>query len=164
MPSGVFLLDLNLDSPQPVNLTFEGYFESQDEAVFHPHGMGHWVDKNGSMYLYIVNHREDADTIESFEYKPSAKKLIYRKTFRDPRFHNINDLVLVDMDKFYATVDHYFTNPVLIVLETHLRLSLAYVLYFDGRDTIVASDGVKYPNGIAKSNDGRLVFTMFRNV
>lgn len=149
--SGIFLLDLNQLSPEPVKLTLEGF-----SGTFRPHGVGHWVEPDGAMLLYVVNHVTGGDTVESFEYKPVAKKLIYRKTFRDPSlFYNLNDMVLVGLDRFYVTVDHYCTHPLLAKIETLLRVSWAYVLYFDGERAMVASDSVKQANGIAKSNDGR---------
>ncbi len=142
-------MDMNSESPQPIKLAMQG------PAEFSPHGMGHWVGKHGSLFLYVINHCYDGDTVEAFEYKPSAKWLIHRKTFRDPLFVNLNDLVVVDLDAFYTTMDHYFANSVLQVVESYSRVSLACVVYFDGKRGAVASEGLKYPNGIAKSNDGR---------
>lgn len=149
---GIYLMDLNLDSPQPVNLTMEGPGTPTD---FSPHGMSKWVGKDGSYYLYVINHQYDSDTVESFEYKPSEKKLVHRKTLRSPLLYNLNNLVVVGMDQFYATMDHYFANHILKVVETYLRVSLACVVYFDGEKAMVASENLKYPNGITKSNDGR---------
>lgn len=150
--AGIFLLDLNAPSPEPVSLQLEGL---ADTASFHPHGAGHWVGPDGSMFLYVISHRGGGDTVEAFEYKPKGKRLVHRKTFRDPLFHNLNGLVVVDLDQFYFTRDHYFVNSYLLLLETYLRLSLAYVGFFDGQEAMVASERLKYPNGIAKSNDGR---------
>ena len=117
--------------------------------------MGHWVTKDGAMILYFINHRKSGDTVESFRYDPSKKSLVHRRTFRSKQFFNLNDLVLVGLDQFYVTVDHYFSNKAMFQLETYLRVPMAYVLYHDGEESFVASEGLKYPNGIAKSNDGR---------
>lgn len=147
-------MDMSQDSPQPLNLTMEGLGAP---TQFNPHGMSHWVGEDGSYYLYVVNHRQDGDVIESFEYKPSEKKLVHRKSFRSALFCNLNDVVVVGLDQFYTTMDHYFTNGYLILLETYVRVSLGCVVYFDGERAMVASENLKYPNGITKSNDGRLV-------
>ena len=117
--------------------------------------MGSWTRNDGSMLLYFVNHRKTGDTVESFTYLPSKQTLVYRKTFRDRLFSNLNDLVLVDEDRFYVTVDRYFTNKILRSIETYLQFSLAYVLYCGEGGVGIASETLKYPNGIARSNDGR---------
>ena len=153
-PGGIFLLDLNSENPQPDKLSFEGFPDSEIPTEFSPHGMGHWTKDNGSLLLYFINHRKGADSVESFDYLPSRKLLTYRRTFRDSLFRNLNDLVVVDEDIFYVTVDRYFTNKILREIETYLQLPLAYVLYC-GKEVKIASDRLTYPNGIAKSNDGR---------
>ena len=142
-PSGILLLDLNEPSPRPLNLTLEGFTRTDGNSVapFYPHGAGHWIEPNGSVYLYVINHLEGFDTVESFEYKPNEKRFIYWKTFCDPLFHNLNNLVLVGPDKFYTTVDHYCTNGLLIMVETYLRVACGYVVYFDGESAMVASEG-----------------------
>ena len=154
-PPGIFLLDLNLDSPYPVNLNLEGFPDSQIPSEFAPHGMGHWITEDGSMLLYVINHRKSSDTVESFVYISSEKILLHRKTFSDPLFHNLNDLVVVGKDEFYVTVDRYFKKSLLRSIEVYSRIALAYVLYFNTTGAIIASERLKYPNGITKSNDGR---------
>lgn len=156
---GIFLLDMNSKSPEPVRLTLEGFSQSPGEpAEIYPHGMSHWVDERGAMFLYFINHRQTGDTVESFKYEPKERKLVYRKTFSDPLLLNLNDLVVVEMDMFYMTMDRYFTNSVLRMLETYLSLGLGCVLFHDGERVMAASERLKYPNGIAKSNDGRWVW------
>jgi arylesterase/paraoxonase len=148
-------MDMTQDSPKPFNLTMVGLGVPRE---FNPHGMGHWVGENGTYYLYVINHRLSGDVVESFEYKSLEKKLIHRKTFSSSLFCNLNDVVVVGVDQFYASMDHYFTNPYLILLETHLRVALGCVVYYDGVKGMVASENLKYPNGITKSKDGRSVW------
>ena len=142
-----------------VNLTFEGSYRETESPDFTPHGMGHWVTKDGEMILYIINHRHRGDTVDSFIYNPKKKSLKYRKSFENSLLYNLNNLVLVDLDKFYATVDHYFKRAGGRTAEELLRLPLGQVLYIDGSgselEVKVAMDGVKFPNGIAGSNDHR---------
>ena len=155
---GIFLLDMNSKSPEPVRLTLEGFSQPDGQPVeIYPHGMSHWVDKSGAMFLYFINHRQTGDTVESFRYKPEERKLVYRKTFNDSLLHNLNDLVVVEMDKFYVTMDRYFSNSILRMLETYLSLGLGCVLFHDGKGVMVASERLKYPNGITRSNNGRYV-------
>ena len=149
--SGIFLLDLNAETPEPFNLPLEGFSSS-----FNPHGMSKWVGEDGSMYLYVINHGIDCDTVESFEYQPSKKTLVHQKTFQDSLFRNLNSLVVVDLDHFYVTVDRYYKHPILKEIETLARMAFAYILYFDGQKSMIASESLKYPNGIAMSRDRRL--------
>ena len=157
--AGVFLMDLNLDNPSPVNLTFEDNFMEGISQDFSPHGMGNWVTEDGSMVLYVVNHRRDRDTVDSFQYNPATKSLKYRKSFENPELYNLNNLVLVDLDKFYTTRDRYYKLFALKTIENIFRLPFGSVWFVDGStaETTVklAADGIKYPNGIAKSNNGR---------
>ena len=94
--------------------------------------------------------------IEAFEYKPEAKKLLHRATIQDSLYGSINNLVAVGMDQLYITVERYFKNPILQQLELYLRLPLGFVAYYDPWYAMkVASEGLKFPNGIEKSKDGR---------
>ena len=155
------MIDLSSDNPKLVNLTFEGSYRESISPDFTPHGMGHWVTKDGEMILYIINHRHKGDTVDSFVYNPTKKSLKYRRSFNNSLFHDLNDLVLVGLDEFYVTVDQYFQTGIGKQIEVNFRLPLGQILYVNGRAsqnmTKVAMDGLKYPNGIAKSNNGRLV-------
>ena len=156
-PAGIFLLDLNLTHPQPVKLPLEGFPMDDAGNNLAPHGMASWVREDGSLLLYFVNHRKEGDVVESFEYQPFRPALVYRKTFRDPLFRNLNDLVMVGEDRFYVTVDRSFVNHFMKVLETYSLIPwpVAPVLYYGYGRAVVASEGLRYPNGIEKSRDGK---------
>ena len=145
-----------------VNITFEGSYRETNSPDFTPHGMGHWVTKDGEMILYVINHRRRGDTVDSFTYDPQKKSLKYRKSFENPLLYNQNDLVVVDLDKFYVTVDHYFIGAIGRTAEDMLKLPLGRILYVDGSgqglEVKMAMNGVRVPNGIAMSNDNRLKY------
>ena len=155
------MIDLGSDKPKLVNLTFEGSYREHISPDFTPHGMSHWVAKGGEMIIYIINHCRNGDTVDSFIYDPTKTSLKFRRSFQNPLYHDLNNLVLVDLDEFYVTVDHYFQTGFGRAMELHLRLPVGQVLYVNGKgsdETVkVAIDGIKYPNGIAKSNDGRYI-------
>ena len=153
--SGVYMIDLGSNDPQLVNITFEGSYRESISPDFTPHGMGHWITKDGEMIIYIINHHRSEDVVDSFVYNPTKKSLKYRQTFSNPLFHNLNDLVVVDLDRFYVSVNDYFLSPFGKILEVNLRLPLGQILYVDGDAVKVAMDGLKYPNGMAISNNGR---------
>ena len=153
-------LSSNDTASKLVNITFEGSYRETNSPDFTPHGMGHWVTKDGEMILYVINHRRRGDTVDSFTYDPQKKSLKYRNSFENPVFYNLNDLVVVDLDKFYVTVDHYFLGIVGRTVEDILKLPLGRILYVDGSgqglEVKIAMNGVRFPNGIAMSNDNRL--------
>ena len=156
------MIDLGSNNhPKLINLTFEGSFRESNSPDFTPHGMGHWITKDGEMLLYVINHRRGGDTVDSFIYNPEKKSLKHRRTFESPLYHDLNDLVLVDLDEFYVTVDLYFGSKLGKNVEVLFRLPLGQILYVNGKgsedEVKVAIDGVKYPNGIAKSNNGRYI-------
>ena len=145
--------------PKLVNLTFEGSYRESNSPDFTPHGMSHWITKDGEMLLYIINHRRRGDTVDSFVYDPEKKSLKFQKTFENPMFHDLNDLALVDLDEFYVTIDIYFQSSFGKQVESLARLPLGRILHVDGRgskdEVKVAADYLRYPNGIVRSNDGR---------
>ena len=154
------MVNLQDETPQPVKLTIEGDFLTKISPIFNPHGLGHWVTEDGNLLLYVVNHRpNEVDAIECFQYLPETKSLKYRKTLSCPECNNFNDVVVVEKDKMYVTRDRYYLNDRVRYWETMLRFLYGSILYMDGSGettlTKVAADGFWYPNGIARSNDGR---------
>ena len=64
--SGVYMIDLSSDNPQLVNVMFEGSYRESISPDFTPHGVGHWVTKDGEMTLYVINHRRHGDVHGGF--------------------------------------------------------------------------------------------------
>lgn len=130
-----------------------------DKEQFNPHGVGHWVSPDGDYYLYVISHLKSGDRVESFYFDTEEKQLRHRVSYSHPLLRQMNDIVVVGLDEFYVTVDHYFSHPWTKSIESILRLPLCNVVYFDVEaDTVkVAVGGLTYPNGIAKSNNGRLL-------
>ena len=153
---GIFMFDFHSPSDGPKKLTLDKKF-LKSCPDFTPHGVAHWVLGDGSILLYVVNHQREKDTIESFQYDPKTLLLQHRKTHEDPLFYNVNDLVAVDVDKFYLTNDHYFRHHFLKKLEVYLKLPLSTVTYYDGESGMskVVATGLTYANGIASSTDRR---------
>ena len=151
------MVDMNAPIAAPVKLAFTGDFLEQNPD-FTPHGLGHWAGE-GDWLLYVINHHKEGlcDTVECFEYHPGNLSLTHLQTFFDPLFHNLNDLVLVGRDEFYVTNDRYFTQLFLHTVETMLRLPLGFVTHYNGKTNQgkVAISGLRLPNGIAQSNNGR---------
>ena len=155
------MIDLDSNDAKLVNLTFEGSYREANCPDFTPHGMSHWVTKDGEMILYVINHRHRGDTVDSFIYSPKKKSLKYRKSFENLLFHDLNDLALVDLDEFYVTIDIYFQTRFGKQIESLAKLPLGQILYVNGKgskdEVKVAADYLRYPNGIARSNNGRYI-------
>ena len=155
-----YLFDMNHPDPhsqQPVRLEIEGDF---NEKEFFAHGMSHWITENGSIILYaIAHHRNNIDTVDSFLYNPDKPSLRYLNSFQDPLLRSANDLVMVAEDEFYATIFHYFDCPFLKNVEPYFRLPWKDVIHHNGKtdEWKVAISGLTAPNGIAVSNNGKLV-------
>ena len=150
------MFDLKSPSAGPQKLLIEGSF-LRETPDFTPHGMGHWINSDGLVFLYVINHRRERDTIECFLYNAESLSLKHRKTIEESSFSNLNDLVLVGLDELYVTHDHYFNIPFLHTFENYLRLPWAFVTYYNGdmKETKIATTGLASVNGIAKSNSGK---------
>ena len=130
-----------------------------DKEQFNPHGVGHWVTTEGDYIVYVVSHQQDRDTVESFIFLPHERRLKHRATFAHPLLRQLNDIVVVGMDEFYVTVDHYFSGVVAKEIEALLRLPLCSVVYYSEMSGVVrtVASGLSYANGIAQSNNRRFV-------
>lgn len=151
------MFDLNNPTQGPKELLLEGDFKERT-MDFIPHGVAHWITEDGSIILYVINHRRGKkDFIESFFYNPDTLSLKYRKSFSHPLLREINDLVLVGLDELYVTNDHYFNIEFLKTAETYLRLPFSSVVYYNDatQEVKTVAKGLKYANGVAMSNNGR---------
>ncbi len=142
--------DLEAADPEPVNLTAD--FKQE----FFPHGIGLYISPEGRRSLFVINHRADGDFVEIFDY--SDGRLAHRRSVSGDLMHNPNDLIPVGPDSFYVSNDHHARSFNGQIAEDFLRLSKAYVLYFDGSGFKVVADGLNYPNGVNISSDGKTVY------
>ena len=152
----IFMFDLKAPSDGPQKLVIEGSF-LEETPDFIPHGMSHWIDSDGLVFLYVINHRRESDTVECFLYNAESLSLKHRSTIKDTSLSNLNDIVVVGLDEFYATHDHFFHSPFMRVLETFARLPWGVVSYYNAnrKEAKTVAISLSYPNGIAKSNSGK---------
>jgi len=145
---GIFVLPLNSTSA-PVKLT------TTYQGDFHPHGISYF-SKDGHDYLFVVNHNRDGDFVELFEFKND--QLIHLRSFSDQIMCCANDVVAVDVDKFYVTNDHGTKKGWMRYAEDYLRVADASVLYFDGQNYKTVYDNLNYANGINVSADSKTLY------
>ncbi len=147
----IFLLNLNENSPKPINLTQKLPFED-----FHPHGISLYKSNNGTKRLFVVNHRKTGDFIEIFQFTDST--LVYLESISDRLIIDPNDVVGVGERSFYMTNDHDEDKTYWRDKKDLLQIPMGNVLYFDGKKGRVLADGFNYANGINTSLDGRKLF------
>ncbi len=145
---GVYLLDLNSESePYKLPTTYKG--------EFHPHGMS-FLRKDGTDYLFAINHNQKGGSVELFKFEKGI--LVHLKTFKNEHMCCPNDLIAVDVDKFYVSNDHGAEKGFKRILEDYLRIANSYLLYFDGETYSKVYDNLNYANGVNVSADGKTLY------
>jgi hypothetical protein len=178
----LWLYDIRDASPQPKQITLEGYPEAHD---FHPLGLDIYPSGPDQPYsnLFVVNHARHNSTIEQFALAwdaPTRAKWV--RTIAGPELVAPNALALTSPTSFYLTHDHRFTRRLpgvlgktLPIIETILALPLAWVTHVTLTDsdttttttvtshrpattthTTVASH-IPFANGVSISPDGTQV-------
>jgi arylesterase/paraoxonase len=150
---GIYVLNTQVDNAQPVKL------KTTLKQAFHPHGI-HFLKKGEKKYLFAVNHNSLGDFVEVFEFDNNSNKsqLIHLKSYKNETMCCPNDVVAVDVDKFYVTNDHGAAEGIGRTLEEYLQLANSYLLYFDGAQFKKVLEGVRYANGVNISNDGQTLY------
>jgi arylesterase / paraoxonase len=144
----IYLLQLDSGTtPKKIPSTYHG--------VFRPHGISYF-SKNSLDYLFVVNHNDEGNYVELFEFKNDT--LYHLKSYADPTLCCPNDVVGVDVDRFYVTNDHGTQKGTLRKFEDYLRIPLSYLLYFDGARFVKVYEGLTYGNGVNISNDGSQLY------
>ena len=146
----IYAYDLKAGSPRPQNLTPAA---GED---FQPHGIDLYIGDDGREVLYVINHAGGRQAIEIYDLV--GIKLLHRETLSDPLLVTPNDLVAVGHDRLYVTNDHANQAGFPRLLEDYLRRSISTVVYYDGERFVEAASGIRYPNGVNVSPDGRTLF------
>ncbi|XP_042636739.1 serum paraoxonase/lactonase 3 [Orycteropus afer afer] len=154
-PGKIFLMDLNEQNPRAQALKISDGF---DKASFNPHGISTFIDKDHTVYLYVVNHPHMMSTVEIFKFEEQQHSLVHLKTIKHELLQSVNDIVVLGPEQFYATRDHYFTNLFLSLLEMVLDLQWSYVLFYSPQEVKVVAKGFSSANGITVSLDNQYVF------
>jgi arylesterase/paraoxonase len=122
---------------------------------FHPHGIS-LLQIGETTYLFIVNHNAEGNFIERFTIQGDS--LLHQRSYSSNLMCCPNDVVAIDIDKFYVTNDHGSTKGFGRTLEDYGRLPYASVLYVSGEEFSTAHEGIQYANGINVSADGSRLF------
>ena len=145
---GIYLLQLDSGiTPKKLPTTYKG--------IFRPHGIS-FLSKDSTDYLFVVNHNDEGNFVELFQLKNDT--LFHQKSFSDPTMCCPNDVVGVDINKFYVTNDHGTKKGKIRMVEDYLRIPWSYLLYYNGTLFTKAYKGLTYGNGVNVSNDGSKLY------
>ncbi|XP_012576520.1 PREDICTED: serum paraoxonase/arylesterase 2 isoform X2 [Condylura cristata] len=154
-PGGILMMDLKEENPRALELRISRGFNL---ASFNPHGIGTFIDSDDTVYLFVVNHPEFKNTVEIFKFDEEENSLLHLKTIKHELLPSVNDIVAVGPTHFYATNDHYFSDPFLKYLETYLNLHWANVVYYSPNEVKVVAEGFDSANGITISPDKKYIY------
>lgn len=148
-------MDLNEDNPKAVELRFSRGF---DVTSFNPHGISTYVDKDDTVYLFVVNHPHQQNTVELFKFVEDDRSLVHLKTVRHDLLTSANDVIAVGPDSFYVTNDHYFFDFIFMFLEMFLGLTWSNVVYYSPKEVKEVAAGFYSANGINISPDRKYIY------
>ncbi|XP_061919131.1 serum paraoxonase/arylesterase 2-like [Entelurus aequoreus] len=156
LPGKIFLLDLKGSPIKPVELRMPRNF---DPETFNPHGISvHTDTADGTVYLFVVNHPYGKSQVELFKFVEEEFSLLHLKTFKHELLLNVNDIVALGVDRFYATNDHYFSHTFFKIIEPLLAQPWTNVVYYSPESVRVVSEGYYFANGINISRDKRYIY------
>lgn len=158
---GIFLVDLDAGTSRDVTPKLEFQFQ--------PHGLSLWTAADGTMQLFVVNHRggsgfthvaNDVVAQHSIDVFSVATEgtLKYLRSHESPQMNSPNDVAAIGANAFYVTNDHGYGPGFARTLEDYLQLGLGNVVYFDGSEYREVHSGTKYANGITATRDGATVY------
>ncbi|XP_037692650.1 serum paraoxonase/arylesterase 2 isoform X4 [Choloepus didactylus] len=78
-PGGILMMDLEEEKPRALELRISRGF---DLASFNPHGISTFIDNDDIVYLFVVNHPEFKNTVESFKFIEEENSLLHLKTIK----------------------------------------------------------------------------------
>ncbi|KAJ6666618.1 hypothetical protein lerEdw1_020341 [Lerista edwardsae] len=151
----ILLMDLNDKNPRPTELRISRGF---DVASFNPHGISTFIDKDDTVYLFVVNHPQHKSTVELFQFVEEDNSLVHLRTIRHELLTSVNDIVALGTDSFYATNDSYFTEPILTFLAIFLGLPWTNVVYYSPKEVKEVAKGFYIANGINISPNKQYVY------
>jgi len=147
---GIYILDLtSTESPILLSTDYTG--------SFHPHGIS-LLRKDSTLYIFAINHNNNGDYVEKFKFNGSSLEHI--ASYSAPDICCPNDLVAIDVDKFYVSNDHGTKTGIMRILEDYIRMPRSALFYYDGTSFTKAAGPFNYANGVNVSNDkNRLYLT-----
>lgn len=150
----LFAFDFNHPEKNAVELKFSGNFE------FVPHGIGLWESADDGTYVFVVNHRQEAETIEIFKLSGTTEKpvLEHVESVQDPLFTSMNDVVATGPRSFYVSNDGYLRFTAMRAVERLFNRPWGSVVHYNGKIARRVVDSAFEYNGMSLSRDGNFLF------
>lgn len=153
----------DLDSDEVVELELKGFPGANDGGDRAWHGMDINQLPDGSLSLYIINHRLNGSVVEKFSHDPKTDFLAHVVTIPTAghvaNANNIYALPNLDhLNAFYITDDHYYTGELMRTIEDYTRRPWSKVNYYSTAGWKLAFPKVASANGITgdKKSPGRV--------
>uniref|UniRef100_A0A8C0D058 Paraoxonase n=1 Tax=Balaenoptera musculus TaxID=9771 RepID=A0A8C0D058_BALMU len=134
-PGKILLMDVNM-----LELRITG--SNFDLSSFNPHGISTFTNEDNTVYLLVVNHPDFKSTVELFKFQEEEKSLLHLKTIKHKLLPNLNGIVGVGPEHFYAINDHCFVDPYLRSWELYLGLAWSFVVYYSPNEVRVVAKSV----------------------
>ncbi|KAJ2260481.1 hypothetical protein GGI01_002966 [Coemansia sp. RSA 376] len=131
---------------------------SQD---FRVHGFDiYWDNLDPTELTFMfVNHQRKGGAISIFKHRLGAGYIEHVKTVKSPLLFSPNDVVATSRSTFYATNDLQHKSGILHKIEVLLGMPWGHIVYYGPEGiTSKAYSGIAYPNGIARSPNGALIY------
>ncbi|KAJ2516967.1 hypothetical protein H4217_004252 [Coemansia sp. RSA 1939] len=128
---------------------------------FRIHGFDiYWDNINPTELTFMfVNHQKSGDGISIFSHRIGTDYIQYVRTVKSPLLYSPNDVVATSRTTFYATNDMKNVRGFLRKFEILLGMPWGHVVHYGETGVFTkAYNGISYPNGIARSPDGSVIY------
>lgn len=126
-------------------------------AAFAPAGGDLHVDSEGVRRVFVANRAGPQHTIEIFRLED--ERLVLERTLSDPLLRNPNDVVALDPDRAYVTLDRAAEKGSFgALLESGFARRSGKLLLIGPGGAAVVAQGFVHANGVALSADGSRVY------
>jgi hypothetical protein len=132
------------------------------DADFHPSALSMFRDADGSLTLMALSQPSHGNAVVDVldVSDPSSDKVALheRESISSDLLVAPGGLTAVDKSRFYVTNIQTSKTFLGRLLEVHLLLPRANIVYFDGANFRIAADGLRMPSGMARSPDGSKLY------
>jgi hypothetical protein len=137
--------------------SFHALFDIQD---FHPHGL-HVYNEGEKEYLFVVNHRRDAEAVAVFLVDLEHDSLVFQWSLTHPLFFGLNDILPITLHSFYVT-NWLRSEPGTIkaMFENLSHQPVSSVAFCSGNTCRLVVESLTMANGIASSPDLSTVYVV----
>ena len=96
--SKLLSFDFNKPDQEPIELTLKNF----NRTGFNPHGISVYRDpSSGTVSVFVISHRPDAEAIEIFDFERETHSLIHRRSVTDEMIWSPNNLYAVGKDSLF---------------------------------------------------------------